>query len=250
MLALAAVVANAQDAPELGVLWGIEVDGVPVGTRELKVRYEGTTGERTRFVEGWTELTLPALEKTARAKARAASTLRQRLTANSQDGRPASFVSVTETDGAATEVQAHVADGLWQIAWTDGAGTRRDQIPVRGVDLSTVDLFDPESERRLAQFVQVRILDDATGKVEDGAVVALGPSDVRLGGEDLWVETFEWLSPHGSWRFYYATNGFLVRWEAPLEGRRVVATLIGPAPRGVDEFVVPGLPTVEVSDLP
>ncbi len=240
--------AGAADTPELGVVYGLEVDGRPVGTRELSFRSEGGE-ERVRVVSGWTELTV--------GEGRHAYTFRQRTTASTKDRGTASFVAVNEAGGATFEVQGRAGDGLWHISSTDAGGTKEQSVPSKSVDLSMIDLFDPESDRALGELATARVLSDVTGRVDSGAVVPLGPIDLPVGGEELWVEGFEWQSPQGPWRFFYASNGFLVRWEAPLvsipgvsaPGKRLVGAMIGPAPLGPDEFPVAAPPVVEVLDL-
>lgn len=240
MWALYAVAALAEPPPELGVVWGLTIDGVPVGTQELRVRYEGETGGRVRIVEAYTEIT-------AR---RGRFAFRQRLTANSQEGAPASVHAVSEAAGVTREVQARFAGGAWHVEVQGPEGARSLTLHPAAIDLSWVDLFDPESDRRLAQYDVVKILSVASGEVLEGRVMPLGPRDVSVGGEVLWTEGFALWTATSEWRFWYAANGFLVRYEEPRPEGRVDALMLGAAPRAVDEFQVPAPPRVEEVPLP
>lgn len=229
--------------PELGVIWGLTVEGEPVGTREVRVRYEGETGRRVRIVESFTELAGGKAKKDRFA-------FRERLTASSHEGFPASFHAVSEADGAGREVQARFGEGVWHVNLADGAGEQTFTVAANRIDLSTVDLLDPESDRHLAQYDQVRILFADLGRVLDGQVAALGASPVSVGGETILAEGFELRTDEGAWRYWYASNGFLLRYEEPRLGRVVVGTMIGSAPRAIDEFQVPPPPVIEALEVP
>ncbi|MEZ4239443.1 MAG: DUF6134 family protein [Myxococcota bacterium] len=235
-------------APEIDAVWALSVDGVPVRTLTVKVHYEREDDTRVRVVEAWTEL--------AGGRKRTAYAWRQRLTANARDGTPASFHAVTEDDGVPHEIQGRFADGAWHVTIAEPDGTRTYALPPARVDLSTVDLFDPESDRKLATGANVRILSADIGKILEGPVVGLGPAVLEVGGEPVPVDGYEWRTPQGAWTLWYASNGFLVRYDAPLllhgggPERTVHAELTGQAPRAVDEFAVAPLPRVEGLDLP
>lgn len=242
LAAFALAVAAADPPPELGVVWALTIDGQPVGTRELRVRFEGEPGDLSRFIESWTELNV--------GRRREAVGYRQRLSADASDGQPASFHATLDLDGEAREVQARFIGGVWRLMVSTPAGTEHETLHPSRVDLSTVDLFDPEAERRLAHYEYAHVLSAEVGRVLEGPVVALGPEDVVVGGETLSTERFEWRTPEATWRFWYASNGFLVKYEAPVLGHLVQAMIVGQVPRSVDEFPIPGTPVIEELDLP
>jgi hypothetical protein len=243
-----AAVAGGPPPPEINAVWALSVDGVEVGTRAVKVRYEPDADTRVRVFEAWTEMT--------GGRRRDAYVWRQRMTATARDGTPASFHAVTETDGVPHEIQGRYGDGEWHVTVVDEDGTRTYALSPARVDLSTVDLFDPESDRRIRPGDNLRILSADIGKILEGPVVDLGASVIDLGGEALGVRGFEWRTPQGAWRLWYAENGFLVRYETPMLSRsggpdRVVhAELTGAAPRAVDEFPVTFPGPVDALDLP
>ncbi len=227
----------------------LTVDGQPAGTREVSVRYEGPTGERVRIFEAYTKIDPPPTGKRRKRRAPPEPIFRQRLTANSHEGAPASFHSTLVSDGIPLEIQARYATGAWRLAVTGVEGTRTTTIKPSDIDLSTVDLFDPESERKLAGLEHARILDAASGQVLEGEVVPLGPSELEINGEMMWVDGWEWRAPQASWRLFYALNGFVVRFQGAIGGQEVDARLIGGAPRAIDEFGIPPQPRIEEIEL-
>ncbi len=235
-----------QGVTELGLIWMLSVDGEPAGTREVRVHYEGQSGDRVRIFEAYTEVWGEAKRK----KQDPPIVYRQRLTANSHEGAPASFHATIDDGGLSREVQARWASGTWRLAVTDAAGTQTSTINPSRLDLSTVDLFDPESSLSLVGRDHARVLDAVDGTIVEGPVISLGASEIEVGGEPLWVDGWEWRPPQGTWRLFYALNGFVVRFEGPVGGRVVDAKLIGGAPRAIDEFGVPAPPQVEELDLP
>lgn len=244
MIGVAAAWAVAPENPEMGVIWGLTVDGKPVGTREVVVRTKSFAQEQVRFVESFTDLRLTDDDRKTPDV-----TFRQRLTANSQDGRPASFTAVTETNEGTVELQARCTGSRWELVWTKDGATKNLELAAAQVDLSTVDLFDPEADKKLSAFDSARVLVDFVGRTASGPVTPLGPTDVSIGGELITTEGFRWDSELGDMRFWYAANGFLVRYELPLAGVRVTATMLGSAPRPLDDFQVPVVPVVEAVDL-
>ena len=246
---LLAATATAQEPTELGLVWMLTVAEQPAGTREVSVRYEGQTGERVRIFEAYTEIDAPPEGKRRKKNAEPEVLFRQRLTANSQEGAPASFHSTLESRGQPKEIQARYSLGAWRLSITDGAGTRSSTINPSSIDLSTVDLFDPESERSLAGLDHARILDAGSGEVISGDVIALGPSELEVGGEMMWVDGWEWRTEQFTWRLFYALNGFVVRFQGRIGGQEVDAKLIGAAPRAIDEFGIPPQPEIEQIDL-
>jgi hypothetical protein len=241
---LASGAALAQEASEMGVIWGLSVGGRPVGTREVVVRVKSYADEQVRFVESFTDLRLTDDDRKTPDVV-----FRQRLTANSQDGRPASFTSVTETADATVELQARATGSKWELVWTEDGASKTLSISASAVDLSTADLFDPEADRKISKLSEARVLVDFVGRTATGPVIPLGPSDLVIGGETLTVEGYEWRSDLGSMRFWYAANGFLVKYQLPLVGQEVTATMLGAAPRPVDDFQVPARPIVDALDL-
>lgn len=243
-LALLASPAQADNAERLDtnhLQFRLSVDGTPVGHRTLTVR---RTDADIRVIEGYAEVSGKGLKGTDR-KLR----WQQRVTAASHEGAPASFSVALESNGAGREVQARWGHGLWTVTVSGESGTRTHSLNPGRVDLSTVDLFDPDSPRTLAGRDYARILTAESGKIEEGPIAPLGTERLQVGGEELEVEGYEWTTAQGTYRFWYAENGFLVRYSSPLMGLDVEAELLGPAPRGIDEFAVPYRSTAVIEEI-
>ncbi len=175
---------------------------------------------------------------------------KQHLSAHGEEGRPASFSSTLKGTDGVLVVQARRAGVTWAVA--DARGTRAHSLPHTWVDLSSVDLFDPMSERGPRGRSRVRLGPAETGKIEEGPVDGLGNEALVIGGEPLFPAVYRWSMEVGVHRDGYASNDGLVRFEAPL-GERMVAGGGGGAPRGADELPVPAAlrpGPIEVVDLP
>jgi len=228
--------------PAASLSWSLSVDGSHVGYREVTVHWDDAD---TRVFEAWTTLSGRRL-KGADRRLRYA----QRVTANSHEGRPASFHSTWERREGTHDIQARRTGTTWKVTVAEGDDARTHTLPHTRVDLSSIDLLDPASERTLLGRTHARVLLAESGKIEEGPVRSLGRQELEVGGEILQVDAVEWATSQGVYRFWYATNGWLVRWEAPLFGLPVTAELRGEAPRSADEFPVAVNPAaIEVVDL-
>jgi hypothetical protein len=216
-------------------------DGEHLGWRQVEVSW---SDEEHRMFSGHTWF------EEGRRKRR---TFEQHLSANAEQGRPASFSSTLEGAEGARTVQARRAGITWTVTVDDARGPRTHHLPHTRVDLSSVDLFDPMSERGLKGRSHVRLLSAETGKIEAGPVEYLGNEELVVGGEPLYTAVYRWSTEVGVHRYWYASNGWLVRFEVPLQERLVVGELYGGAPRSEDEFPVPAAfrpGPIDVLDLP
>jgi hypothetical protein len=230
------------EVPEASLSWELSVDGAHVGYRNVSVHHDASDA---RVFQAWTTLSGKRLRGEAK-KLRYA----QRVTAHSQEGRPASFHSSWERRDTQREIQARRAGTTWKVTVAEGEEARTHSLPHTRVDLSSIDLLDPEAERSLRGRDYARVLIAESGKIEEGPVVSLGRQTLQVAGESVEVEGVQWTTSQGVYRLWYAPNGWLVRWEAPMMGLDVSAQLRGEVPRTVDEFVVADGPgPIEVIDL-
>ncbi len=239
MLALGVALAEAPERPSHEMIWSLSVEGVPVGTRTVRVAYQEEDGTFVRVLESYTELSGSTLSRKQRKL-----DYRQRLTANSEDHKPASFHSVLETNGVGREIQAHYGRGKWTVTIAEPKGSKTHTLSGKRVDLSTVDLLDPESDRTLHGRDHVRVLTAETGKILDGPILPEAAMSLAMGDERLEVDVFTWETSEGTWRFWYSKSGFLLRYRIPLLGLAIDGQLTGAAPRTLDEFPVRGRPLI------
>lgn len=227
--------------PSHQLLWELTSDGEHLGWRQVEVSWPE---DELRVFIGHTWF------EEGRRKKR---TYEQHLSASAAQGRPASFSTTLRTPVGTREVQARRTGITWAVSVADERGTRAHTLPHTRVDLSSVDLFDPMSERGLRGRDHVRLLSAETGKIEEGPLEYQGNEEVVIGGEPLFTVVYRWSTAVGVHRYWYAPNGWLVRFEMPLEGRMVTGELYGGAPRSEDEFPVPAAfrpGPIEVVDLP
>lgn len=237
-----ALLASALAAPSADLRWNLSVGGQPIGTREVKVKiFPGDEGTR-RILESWTQIDgrLGPINVA----------YRQRLTAHAEGAQPASFHSVIDNNGEATEIQGRWTPSGWSVNTNVDGRVRSADYGIGRVDLSTADLFDPLSRVGLEGRSSARVLSAITGDVLDGAVTSLGSRDLKIGGRSVAVEGWTWASPEGKSDFYYSGEGYLVKFRMVLLGVEVEGVLDQVPPGGIDDFPVSvGRPTVEILPL-
>ena len=118
------------------------------------------------------------------------------------------------------------------------------------MDLSTVDLFNPDSRVHLTRLNSARVLSAETGDILEGEVQSLGTSRLYVGGKAIQVQGYRLKSDTSEATFYYTSEGVLVKYESYLVGLAISGTLTEAPPAGRDEFpVAVGTGKVEETDL-
>lgn len=236
LLALLAANAVAQ-TPALppttqAMTWNISYQGKAVGTRTVTVKYLPEELGMRRMLESETRID--------GAKAGLPYTWHQRFTATAAGRTPASFTSVVDDNGSGREVQGRLVGGEWLVTLIEAGKSTSWEVSGDQIDLSTADLFDPESFVPLSKFDTARMLSAETGDVWSQAVERLGPSSIAIDGQQIPVEGWAVDPPQGRVAFWYTTDGVLVRYEYRWMGRVLDATLIDPPAPGIDDIPVPG----------
>jgi hypothetical protein len=236
---LTAVVFAAPVEPEL--TWTLSVNGRAVGTRTVKVRIvPGDHGTR-RIMESYTQA--------SGTFGPVALDYKQRMTAHAEGGEPASFHSVVELDGQASEIQGRFSPAGWTVTTNVGGRLRTSDFSPGRIDLSTADLLDPESRIGLSRAGSIRLLSAETGEVLEGAVGRLGASEVTVAGKPVAVEGYTWASPEGTSSFWFSPEGYLVKYVILNFGVPIEGVLTAPPPAGIDDFPVRVQPP-EVERIP
>ena len=244
-------------AQDVDMSWSLAIDGAPAGTREISVRQ---VGPGVRVLESWTEVrAVPRRDEGGwsrflpwrwfRSAPEPQPVYQHRVTASRQGSAPPAFHSVVGGEGPRAEVQGRQIGNVWRVAITDPDGPREGTLRADQIRFTTLDLFDPTVDWRAEvpdEGLDASLLDVTTGVVLDGSLVPIGASEIPVGGEATWVEGWEWRTGAEPWRLFYASNGFLVRFEGTFAERRVQANLDGALPRTSDDFGVPLAPSVEV----
>lgn len=225
---LTSIVLAAPVEPEL--TWSLSVNGKPVGTRTVKVRIvPGDHGTR-RIMESYTSV--------SGSVGPVAIDFRQRMTAHAEGGDPASFHSVVDANGDASEIQGRFSPAGWTVTTNIGGRLRTSDFSPGRIDLSTADLLDPESRISLARAGSIRLLSAETGEVLEGSVTRLGGKEIRIAKTPVAVEGFAWASPEGTSSFWFSPEGYLVQYEILNFGVPIAGVLTAPPPAGIDDFPV------------
>jgi hypothetical protein len=237
-LALSATAAEREHT----LVWDLSAGGKPIGSRNLVVRYLDGEGGTSRVLESYTEIDGQIGPTRLR--------WRQRMTAHVDAREPASFHSVIDHDGTPIEVQGRWTPSAWVVTTLANGRPRTVEMPLTRIDLSTADLFDPDTRVPLSHFSGVRILSAETGEVLTGPVEQLGVREVTIAGKSVSVTTYAWSSPHGRWELSYSADGYLVRSVTQLLGITLEAQLRQAPPGGIDDFPVGvGPASIEALDL-
>lgn len=243
VLLLTTLTALAQE-PELEhkLVWDLAVKGQKIGTREVTVKYvPGDLGMR-RILESWTEIDGSVGPMRL--------VYRQRMTAHASEREPASFHSVMEQNGTPAEVQARWTASAWWVTTNVGGRARTVDMPANRIDISTADLFDPDTRFPMSRFEQVRILSAETGDVLVGPVTDLGSKEMQAGKKSVQVHGYAWDAPMGKSTFWFSGEGYLVAYDMAILGIEVQGRLTHEPPPGVDDFPVAfGRPAIEVIPL-
>lgn len=221
--------------------WDLSVNGNPIGHRDVTVKYVAGDAATRRIVESWTELDGSVGPLRLR--------YRQRMTATAEGRDPASFQSVIDENGRTREVQTRWTPAGWVVTTVADGRARTVTLDASRVDLSTADLFDPDSRLGFRSRDGARVLSAETGELLQGPVVDLGDSVVDVHGETVPVHGWAWDAAEGRSTFWYSAEGYLVSYEWKLLGFAVSAKLRAPPPGGVDDFPV-AIGRIAVEELP
>jgi hypothetical protein len=210
--------------------WDLAVQGKPVGTRTVTIKYVSDGVATRRIMESFTDVNGQVGPIRAR--------YRQRMTAHIAPGEPASFHSVVEENGKLMEIQGRWTPSAWAVTTTVDRKSRSTDLPLTRVDLSTADLMDPYTRVGLDGRKEARILSAETGDVQMGTVEPLGVEELKITGTPVQVTGWRWTGPQGVNTFWYSADGFLVKYQTQLLGIVLDAVLHDPPPGGVDDFPV------------
>ncbi len=215
---------------EHDLTWSLTIGGRPAGTRTATIKIAPGESGTHRIVEAFTDI--QATVGPARIRAR------HRMTVHAEGGDPASFHSVLDLDGEASEIQGRFSPGGWTVSTNHGGRLRTAEFSPAHIDLSTADLLDPESRVSFAREGTVRLLFAETGDVVEGQVRRLGASTVTIGSTAVDVQGFRWSSPEGESTFWFSPEGYLVHYTMQIFGVPVEGRLTAPPPAGIDDFPV------------
>lgn len=194
-----AMPAYAEDRP---LQYRVSRGGDPVGTRKVSLQYlPGEEGE-IRLVSAWTEILAPLPG--------GRYTFEQRL--GGRFGGSRSFSSSLRENGRTREVQGHLSpQGEWVVTVVERGGARSWDLPQNAIDLTSLELLDPQRALRTFQdATNLRLLVTETGAVLEGPVTDLGTGELRVGDDTVQVHRFRWEPPAGAMVFAWNDEGILI----------------------------------------
>lgn len=198
-------------AAEQHLVYDLSVEGSPVGTREVTVRYFTRPSGERHVVESYTHIVAPGL------------TLESRGSGLSTPGG-AQFSSATDQNGARSSVAAQeLPGGGWQLTVV-GGGKESDRTEP-DARLSTFDLMDPARVATLEAGGTFGVVLAETGDVLTGTLETGKPGTVTVGGQPVPVSTYTLTGSAGTARFYVTGDGLLVRSEVQWLGLTMLGSL-------------------------
>jgi hypothetical protein len=222
--------------------YALTMDGKSVGTRDVTITTMASDANTAapRVLSSYTTLSVSI--------AGVPWTFQQRASALVSNGR-SSFTSSVNENGTLREVQSRqLNDGSWTVVVVEKGSTGSGNLRASEVDLTSMDLFDPEARTRLTGNSRVKLLASETGTVLEGPVEDLGESLVRIAGKDVSVHRYAWTSAAGRMEFSWSMDGLLVGYQTSVLGKKVEA-LLTQAPAGISYGDVDdprtGQPTVQ-----
>ena len=232
---LSIALANPPEVEQL--TWNLAIGEVDIGQRTARVMVLPEEGGTRRMVEVQTEVSIgTTMANVAWA---------QRLTVHATRG-PAAFHAVLRDGLTPREIQARPHLEGWTVTVVEPEDVRTWDLPRSRIDLSTADLYDPQSDVSLDRFGQARMLSTETGEVFTVEVERLGASDLEVAGTAVNVQGYALHGGPGTTRLYYSDSGYLVRHETRILGKVVTATLTAAPPVSAEQ--APLVDTVEIGE--
>ncbi len=220
LLLLAASLVGMAHADEQELRYTLLVDGKPVGSREVSIRYlppDELGGEETRILNSFMVLDGRKIGVPVELKVRASAHF---------GGGTEGFVATVSRNAKTWQVQADQApDGSWEVRKREGKELSHWSLRRSEVDLSSLGFMDPDRSELLEGKSSARVLMAETGQVWSGAWTAKGETELSIGGTTHRADVHLWSPDEGAMKLTRAEDGLLLRYATVVLGREVVAEL-------------------------
>ena len=203
--------ARAEAPPPHRIVYDLALDGKPIGTRTLTVRYLPREDGERRVLEVYTDATVIGQKLVVRA--------------SGQSGpRGANFTSSVDQAGALSQVQGiELPTGGWRVTVADGAGVRESTYTKDEVRLTSLDLLDPGRTALLTGGGDLELLLVETGEVLVGALDAGQVGTTKVANQKIPVTRYTATGALGNAKFDIDANGLLLKSELRWLGGTVSA---------------------------
>lgn len=211
---LALVRIAAAGDPQL--VYDLMLDGKAIGQRQVSLRYMPTANGEIRILETTTKIGLNLAGQSYRFE--------QRATAKA--GGTPGFTSAVDDNGAIREIQGRLLpDRRWLVTVAEAGNVETYYLRGSEVNLSSLDLLDPERHQLLSREAAASVLVAETGAVMSGKVEDLGETAVRVGGEEVLAHRYAWTPETGRVELVWSLDGTLLSYQTRVLGKLVTATL-------------------------
>lgn len=210
-LALFAPSARAEAPPPQRLTYELALDGQPIGTRTLTIRYLPREDGERRVLEAYTEVTVAGQKLVCRSSGQSSP-------------RGATFTSSIDQSGSISQVQGiELPGGGWRVIVADGAGVRESALTASGARLTSLDLLDPGRTPLLGGGGDLALLLVETGEVLTGTLDEGATGTTKVAGQKVPVTRYTAQGAGGTAKFDVDQNGILVKSEIRWLGGTVSA---------------------------
>ncbi len=238
--ALVPSLASAADAPPTSppphkLTYDLAINGQPIGTRTVTIRYLPREDGERRVVEAYTDVTVAGQHLVCRSSGQSSA-------------RGANFTSSVSQNGAISEVQGiALPTGGWRVTVADSSGVRESTLSATEARLSSLDLLDPGRTALLAGGGDLALVLVETGEVLRGTLGAGQAGTTKIGGQKANVTRYTVVGAPGTARFDIDENGLLLNSELLWLGGTVSAVVRSlPPPRSYGTIEAFGAPSTGV----
>lgn len=212
LLALAPAAWAGEALPPSTLTYDLALDGKPIGTRELTIRYLPREDGERRVLESYTQATVLGQPLVCRSSGQSSA-------------RGATFTSSIDQAGALSQVQGiELPGGGWRLIVEDGAGVRETTLGRAQARLTCLDLLDPGRTALLAGGGELTLVLVETGDILTGTLDAGAIGTTKLAGQKVTVTRYTATGAAGTAKFDIDESGLLVKSELRWLGGTVTAT--------------------------
>ncbi|MDP2314999.1 MAG: hypothetical protein Q8P41_19015 [Pseudomonadota bacterium] len=226
--------------PPHKITYDLSLDGKPIGTRELTIRYLPRGDGERRIIESYTDATVLGQPLVCRSSGQSST-------------RGATFTTSVDQGGAVSQVQGiELPGGGWRVTVADAAGVKETTLTKEQARLTSLDLLDPGRTVLLTGGGELTLVLVETGTVLTGTLDAGTVGTTKVAGQKVEVTRYTATGVGGTARFDVDASGLLVKSELSWLGGTVTAVAREvPPPRsyGVVETIEALTPAVTEDPL-